>query len=342
VPEQQSYFEQELKRYRDLVMRVLLDRIPTGGPPYLYDLVSDYPGRAGKGLRAALCLATCGALGGNERQVLNSAVAVELFHNAFLIHDDIQDQSLARRGADTLYRQHGVGIAVNIGNATNLLALQCILGNRSLLGPQASWLIGQETERMMRQSLEGQAIELGWIRDNVCDLQPRHYLEMCLKKTSWYSFIYPLRVGATVAQGFQNPDGFCRFGWYLGVAFQIQDDILNLIGEYGKYGKEIGGDLREGKRTLMLLDLLGKCPAKERRTLRRILAKPGSERTNAELEWVYDRMVQYECIEFAKRAARQLAGAAFLEALTAFRGVPDSEYKRFILEMVLYVVNRER
>jgi len=274
--------------------------------------------------------------------VLNSAVAVELFHNAFLIHDDIQDESLSRRGADTLYRQHGVGIAVNIGNATNLLALQCILGNRSMLGPQASWLIVQETESMMRQSLEGQAIELGWIRDNVCDLRPRDYLEMCLKKTSWYSFIYPLRIGATVAEGVQSPNRFCRFGWYLGAAFQIQDDILNLIGKYRKYGKEIGGDLREGKRTLILIHLFNKCSAKEGRSLRGILAKPGSERTSSELEWMYDRIVQYECIEFAKRAARQLAGAAFLEALTAFRGTPDSEYKRFILETALFVISRDR
>lgn len=337
-----SYFERELERYRKLVTRVLVDLIPSDGPPYLYDLVSVYPRRPGKGLRAALCLATCGALGGGERQVLSSAVAVELFHNAFLIHDDIQDQSLTRRGASTLYRQHGVGIAINIGNATNLLALQCILGNRGTLGPEASWLIMKETERMMRQSLEGQAIELGWIRDNACDLKPRQYLQMCLKKTSWYSFIYPLRVGAIVSQGMQNSERFCKFGWYLGAAFQIQDDILNLTGNYLKYGKEIGGDLREGKRTLILIHLLRECAHKERHKLRCILSKSCAERTDSELEWMYDLMVRYKSLEFARHAARQLAGAAFIEALTAFRGVPDSEYKRFILEMVLYVVNRDR
>lgn len=338
-----SFFERTLDRYQHLTNRALLELIPDEGPPYLYDLVSVYPSRPGKGLRAALCLATCGALGGSEQQALNSAVAIELFHNAFLIHDDVQDQSLARRGGATLQREYGIGVAVNVGNATNLLGLRRVLENRSILGPELSWRVVEETERMMRHSLEGQAIELGWIRDNVCNLTPRDYLQMCLKKTSWYSFIYPLSIGALVAAGpRQDLDRFARFGWYFGAAFQIQDDILNLTGDYSKYGKEIGGDLWEGKRTLMLIHLLSRCAPRERRALRRFLAKPRAERRDAEIQWTYGLMMQYGCVEFAHRTARQLAGAALIEALTVFRGVPDSDYKRFILKMVLYVVSRDR
>jgi geranylgeranyl diphosphate synthase type II len=72
--------------------------------------------------------------------------------------------------------------------------------NRGIVGPATSWKIMEETERMMTHSLEGQAIELGWIRDDRCDLQVRDYMQMCLKKISWYSFIYPIRVGALVAR----------------------------------------------------------------------------------------------------------------------------------------------
>lgn len=335
-------FERTLASYRGEVMRALLSRIPSSGPPHLYDLVSEYPRRCGKGLRAALCLAACRALGGSTRQALNSAIAAELFHNAFLIHDDVQDQSLQRRGAPALHRQHGIGIAVNVANATSLLALQCIFENHLGLGREATWLIARETERMMRHSLEGQAIELAWIRDNACDLAPRDYLRMCLKKTSWYSFIYPLRVGAIAAQGGSDSERFCRFGWYLGAAFQIQDDILNLTGEFARYGKEIGGDLREGKRTLMLIHLLRHCAPRERRALRRVLARPATDRTATELEWIYASMLRYGSISFASRAARQLAGAALLEAITVLRGVPDSPHKRFILQMPLYVATRDR
>ena len=140
----------------------------------------------------------------------------------------------------------------------------------------------------------------------------------------------------------EDTNRFCRFGWYVGAAFQVRDDVLNLTGKYARYGKEIGGDLWEGKRTLMLIHLLGRCAVAERRQLQRFLAKPRFRRTTAEVRWVYDLMERYGSINFARGAARQLAGAALIEALTAFRGVPDSEYKRFILEMVLYVVRRDR
>jgi geranylgeranyl diphosphate synthase, type II len=336
-------FERLLADYRDVATRDLLDSIPEKGPPYLYELASTYPRRQGKGLRAALCFATCAALGGSRRQAQNSAVAIELLHNAFLIHDDVQDGSEFRRGRPTLYKQHGIPIAVNVGNATNLLALRRLMENRGILGPQVSWQVMEETERMMTHSLEGQAIELAWIRDNRCDLEERDYMQMCLKKTSWYSFIYPMRVGALVARPSQlGTDQFCRLGWYFGAAFQIQDDILNLTADYQKYGKEIAGDLWEGKRTLMLIHSLKHSSARKKSRLRRFLARPRQDRTAAEVEWVYRLIVHNKSIEYARRAARQLAGAALLEGLAAFRELPDSEEKRFILEMILYVVNRDR
>jgi geranylgeranyl diphosphate synthase type II len=337
-----SEFAQRLSAYHTLITRELLDILPAGGPKYLYDLVSSYPRRNGKGLRGALALAACRALGGSHRYAMNAAVLAELLHNAFLIYDDVQDGSLARRGAATIPHEHGIGIAVNVANAANLIALRRILEQRRVVGSETSWLVAQETERMMRHSLEGQAIELGWIRDNVCDLIPRDYLRMCLKKTSWYSFIYPLRIGALIAQGAQPANRFCRFGWYVGAAFQIQDDLLNLTGTFAKYGKEIFGDLVEGKRTLPLVHLLGVCTSKERRALEHFLGGPRRARERSDVRWVLELMQKRGSIAFARKAARQLAGGALFEALAALRDVPESEHKRFILEMVLFVVNRDR
>jgi geranylgeranyl diphosphate synthase, type II len=338
-----EFFDAMLSQYSTATNAALREAIPATGPPHLYDLVSVYPSRAGKGLRPALCLAACAALGGNQRRALQSAVAVELFHNGFLIHDDVQDESLARRGGATLHSEHGIGIAVNIGNATNLLALLRLMQNRQLLGPDISWRVFEQTALMMRHSLEGQAIEIGWIHDNICDLTARDYLHMCLKKTSWYSFIYPLTVGAIMARRALNTRAmFHRFGWYVGAAFQIQDDILNLTGDFEMYGKEIGGDLWEGKRTLMLIQLINTCTEAQRKDLRAFLSKSRAERTEAEVRSVYDLMETHGSIEFARRAARQLAGAALLEGLALSRQWPDSAHKRFILGTPLYVVTRER
>lgn len=332
-----------LALYRDQALAALLAGLPDRSPAYLYELVPSYPRRPGKGLRAALCLATCKALGGSVERALNSAAAIELFHNAFLVHDDVQDESESRRGGPTLQAEHGVGIAVNVGNAMNLLALGRLMANRTILGPQLAWRIMGETEEMMRHSLEGQAIELGWIRDNACDLAEDDYYRMCLKKTSWYTCIYPCRVGALIAgDGRVDLDRLYRFGWFLGAAFQIQDDLLNLVGDYAKYGKEIAGDLREGKRTLMLIRLLAVATPAERRALREFLGKPRRDRGEDEIRWLHGLLVERGTLEHAGRCARQLAAAAHAEGSAALAAVPDSEDKRFLLETALYVVDRDR
>jgi geranylgeranyl diphosphate synthase type II len=250
---------------------------------------------------------------------------------------------LARRGGATLHSEHGIGIAVNVGNATNLLGLLRLMDNREVLGPDISWRVFQQTALMMQHSLEGQAIEIGWIRDTAFGLTPRDYLHMCLKKTSWYSFIYPLTVGAIMARrALSSTTQFHRFGWYVGAAFQIQDDILNLTGDFEAYGKEIRGDLWEGKRTLMLIHLMSACIADEAEDLRVFLSKSRGERTEEDVNSVYELMAKYRSVEFARRAARQLAGAALIEALTLSRDWADSPHKRFILGTPLYVVTRDR
>jgi geranylgeranyl diphosphate synthase type II len=103
-------------------------------------------------------------------------------------------------------------------------------------------------------------MELGWVRDNICDLSIEDYLRMTLKKTCWYTCIHPCRIGALIGTGGDiNLERFDRFGYYMGAAFQIQDDILNLVGDRKKYGKEIGGDIWEGKRTMMLIHVINSC-----------------------------------------------------------------------------------
>lgn len=237
-----------LERYKSLTMQTLMAYLPSREPKrYLYDLVPSYPLRAGKGFRPGLCISTCSAFGGIPELALNSAVAIEIFHNAFLIHDDVEDGSEYRRGKATLHAEHGIPIAVNVGDAMNVLSMRPLMENVGVLGPELTWLVFTEIEHMVRQSVEGQAMELGWVRDNVCDLGEEDYLRMTLKKTCWYTCIHPCRIGALIATGGAvDADRFNRFGYYMGAAFQIQDDILNLTGDRKKYGKEIGGDIWRG------------------------------------------------------------------------------------------------
>jgi geranylgeranyl diphosphate synthase type II len=342
APDPASPVESMLSGYREIAIRALLDGLPSTSPAYLYDLLPEYPTRRGKGLRAAMCLATCSAYGGDLGRAVNSAVAIELFHNAFLIHDDIQDASEQRRGQATLSARYGSAIALNVGNATNLLALQRVRANRELLGGALAWRIFEETDTMLRHSLEGQAIELGWIRDNVEGLTDDDYLRMCLKKTSWYTCLYPCRVGILIAaDGRTEASALDRFGWFLGAAFQIQDDVLNLVGG-AEYGKEIAGDLYEGKRTLMLIHLQQRLRGNDRRRLRRFLATPRAQRAAPDVAWARELLDEHGSIQAAIATAQDLAHAARGEAERALAAVPDGPDRDFLLALPEYVVSRQR
>jgi geranylgeranyl diphosphate synthase type II len=261
---------------RDLVLEEIGGLLPTHEPyrSVLYELMLDYPRRHAKALRPALCIATCRALGGHLDSVLRSAAVLELYHNAFLIHDDVEDGSESRRDRPTLHREHGVPIAVNVGDGMLALALQPLLDNMRLLGLGRALRVLQVVARMARESVEGQAIELDWIRHGRWALDDSHYVRMVYKKTSWYTFVAPMWVGAIVA----NVDGtriaaLRRFAGLLGVAFQIHDDILNLVAERARYGKEIEGDLWEGKHTAILLHALRSATPSERERAVAILRK---------------------------------------------------------------------
>jgi geranylgeranyl diphosphate synthase type II len=281
------------------------------------------------------------AFGGTIQSVLDVAVALEMLHNAFMIHDDIEDESKYRRGGPTLHEQFGVAIAINAGDGLMAQSINCLMQSRAILGAGLAWRILAEFDHLARQTVEGQAMELGWVRQNRRDLSEADYLRMILKKTCWYTAIHPCRVGALVGlRGDCDPARFDRFGYYLGAAFQIQDDVLNLAGDQSLYGKEIAGDLLEGKRTLILIHLLRSCTPAERRRLERFLATPRQRRQRQTVEWIQRLIGKYGSINYARSRARELAGAALAEFPLVYRDAPETEAKEFVRGVIRYMVER--
>jgi geranylgeranyl diphosphate synthase, type II len=332
--------KRQLAQYRALVLPTIERSLPVREPRrYLYDPITAYLARVGKGVRPALCLATCRAYGGDVAKALPSAAALEILHNAFLVHDDIEDGSEFRRDQPTMQREYGVALAINTGDALQALGIRALRENLPLLGPLGTWRVLEEFDHLLIQSLEGQAIELGWVRDNNCAVTEDDYLQMILKKTCWYSFIHPCRIGAIVA-GIDGPERFDRFGYFVGAAFQIQDDILNLVGDAKTYGKEIG-DLYEGKRTMILAHLFEHADEGERARLRHILARERTDRTAADIGWIYERLEHHGSIEHARASARQLVAASLDEFETAFASAREGEDKAFVRALVEYMVERQ-
>lgn len=308
--------------------------------PYFDDLMADYPARGGKMMRGSLCIATARSFGANTEDALCTAASIELLHNALLIHDDIEDASDQRRGKPALHHAHGVALALNAGDGLSLLSLQPLKDNMRRLGPRTAMTILEETERVAWETAEGQALELGWRRENRLDVTDADYLTMILKKTCWLTTIHPSRVGALIGAGRGiDLDAFFRFGFFFGAAFQIQDDVLNLIGD-ARYGKELNGDLFEGKRTLMVIHALRQASPAQRTEIANVLALSRNERSTAQVIWLRELLDATGSIGYALEVARGLAGAALREYEAIYDSVPDSRDKAFIRALVMWSLER--
>ena len=165
---------------------------------------------------------------------------------------------------------------------------------------------------------------------------------MCIKKTASYTCITPCRVGALIAGASKNEtDLFVDMGMNLGVAFQIQDDVLNLIGEERVYGKEIGGDISEGKRTLILIHLLNSCSQTEANRVIEIMSQRRADKHQDEIQEVLDLMKHYESIQHAQQRAKTLAQKAYAQFNQTFSHLPATQAKDIFLQLIHFLIERE-
>jgi geranylgeranyl diphosphate synthase, type II len=309
-----------------------------------YDLLSDYPTRPGKGIRPLLCLVAAAAVGGDYTKAVDTATSIELLHNSFLIKDDIVDQSVYRRGDLTLNRKYGLALAANAGDAVKILAMSPLIDNLSSIGVRKSLQVIMEIQETARRSVEGQIKELTFVRENRVDLVPEDYYSICENKTCWYTTITPCRTGIIIGldeASSKQLDAITRYARYMGIAFQIVDDTLNLTSSQSVYGKEIHGDILEGKRTLLLIHTLNSSTAKQRRNVQKILGKPRELKTPADVEYVLGLMQEYKALDYAVQAAKEFATKARDVLLEECDWMVEKKCKDFFLKQTSYLVERK-
>lgn len=331
--------EDRLREVGRQVRRSMLDAMPDGEPVrWLYGPMREYPSRPGKALRPALCISAGRAFGANANDLLGIAVAIELLHNAFLVHDDVADGSEMRRGRPTLASTYGLAAAVNAGDGLAVVAGQVLRRATRRFDRDLADLIWSEFDTMAMRTLEGQATEVGWQLDNVQELHPEDYLELIMHKTCWYTTIHPLRVGAIVGSGGTvELAPLVRFGFHFGAAFQIRDDLLNLVGEESMYGKEILGDLYEGKRTLPLVHLLATAQGHDGVLVRDYVGRSRDRRSAELVRTVRELMDRYGSIEFTSAFAQGILSVAedyFEQAFADARPGPDLDFLRALVPYV--------
>jgi geranylgeranyl diphosphate synthase, type I len=304
---------------------------------YLYDILEDFIARGGKRHRPAMAMLACEAVGGEARRALSAGCAIEFFHAAALIHDDIMDASLLRRGQSCAHIIHGEPLAINAGDYA--LGLVCTIVVRDPLLDDATKLAVLDViGEMSEHTVEGQALDVGWVRDDVYDLNPDDYLDMALGKTGYYSGIAPLKVGAIIGKGTARQiEAFKAFGQNASIAFQIQDDLLNILGNEKTMGKDYLSDIFESKRTLMVIHCLAAAdPADRRRLVDLLQLRQG--KTWDEATEVVELMRRYGSIDYARSLARGL----IMEARSHLKNLPPSRAAGILASMAVYFLDREQ
>lgn len=346
-----------LRSNKQQLDRAILNFLPTSSSTAeisdMYDMMRDYPSRGGKGLRGTACLLWCELFGGNRTDALTTASALELFQNWILIHDDIEDQSDLRRGQPALHRKVGVELAINAGDALHGKMWELLLRNRNVLSPSLTLNILTEFAMMLNATTEGQQMELSWCKQNRWDISEDDYFLMVTKKAAWYTCITPARLGVLIAgenTGQARSNNFNHllndiidFGTKLGISFQIIDDVLNLMGEESKYGKEILGDLFEGKRTLMLIHLLSESSPSQKKRLIHIVSKARQRKTMDEVRSVFDDMKDRGSLSYASNMAKKLSGEAMsqFDSICSSYEVKTSRSYRITRSLMEYLTSRD-
>ena len=339
VDETPTTFEDYLKCYADPVGELINSYIPRGShgdmDQYLYAPLYHYSENAGKRHRPLICYAACLAVGGDPDCATTSAAAIEHFHSAALIHDDIADEAELRRGEPCLHLTEGLGLAINMGD----LALSMVNGpvvNYPLLDDATKVRVIRELIAMTCRTVEGQALDLGWARDGRYDITPEDYLAMAIHKTAHYSGAVPLAVGAIVGGAAdEQVEALRSYGLDTGLAFQIQDDLLNLVGTDEAKKKDFRSDITEGKRTLVVVHALQNAsPAARERLIEILSAKERDPEVLAEAVAI---MEEAGSIEYARAYAEDLSQNAKgrLEA-----ALEPSRWRDLLVSMADWFVNR--
>ncbi len=304
---------------------------------YLYGILDELIARGGKRTRPAMAMLACEAVGGEPIRALSTGCAIEFFHAAALIHDDIMDASLLRRGRKCVHILHGEPLAINAGDYA--LGLVCTIVVRDpLLEGGVKLAVLDVIGEMSQRTVEGQALDVGWVRDDAYDLTPEDYLDMALHKTGYYSGIAPLKTGAIIGGGTdEETRALEAFGKNSSIAFQIQDDLLNITGNVETMGKDYLTDVVESKRTLMVIHCLAAAAPGDRGRLIELLRLRQDKSPEQSAE-VVDLMRRYGSVDYAQAMARDL----IVEGRSYLNAVRESRARDILASMAEYFLERQR
>lgn len=238
-------------------------------PASLYEPASYILESSGKRLRPLLVLLSAKAVGGELNKFYNAALSVEMLHNFTLVHDDIMDNADLRRGNLTIHKKYSLNTAILTGDILAAVAYEFLLKDCKINARQAL----QSFTKGLVEVCEGQSLDTEFETRKQVTLS--EYINMIEKKTAALARMC-CELGAYLADGSKSDiKALSDYGKYLGIAFQIQDDLLDITADKSEFGKRIGGDLMEGKKTFLFIEALEKASGKDKDDLLKVVTNKG-------------------------------------------------------------------
>jgi len=279
--------------YKDIIDEKLNHIIEKNIPDGIYEPLKYILSGGGKRIRPVLLMFSCEAVGGNYKDAIDAAVSVEMLHNFTLIHDDIMDNADKRRGKETIHKKWNRDVAILSGDALLGLAYNTLLKTKSVNIQQ----ITQAFTEGIIEVCEGQGFDKEFeVKGNV---SLEEYLMMINKKTSQL-LVSCAKMGALIGNADKNSiKNLINYAEHIGLAFQIQDDLLDITADEKKFGKKIGGDLREGKKTYLLLKALEVVNVRKDKTILESIINSKGLQNNEEILKVKEIYEKYGIVDSA-------------------------------------------
>ncbi|WP_254522875.1 polyprenyl synthetase family protein [Natrinema caseinilyticum] len=320
-----------------------------GPPTYAYDPhgiqnalavpLWDLLDRGGKRWRAVLFLVFVEGFGEDPAEYLPYACIPEILHNGTIIVDDVEDGATIRRGEPALHRVYGRDVALNAGNAMYFLPLKILTRDPANLPAEQRLAAYEMLMHELNRTHLGQGMDICWHNEREVRIGTEEYLEMCACKTGCLGRIVARLAAIITGQPPEVEQAVADYAELTAVAFQIGDDILDVehsLGRAGEFGKEFGNDIREGKKTLLVIHALRESDPDGARRLQEILES--DDNTDDEIRAALEILEDAGSIDYARERALELAA----EARAAIDGLDfDDETTRKLEEFTEFVIERD-
>jgi len=328
-------------------------------PPDIEQAALSYFALGGKSLRPAVLLFACGAVGGKEQKALPAAAAIEVYHTWTLVHDDIIDRDPLRRGGATVHERfrrlalsrykltpegashYGLAVAILAGDIQQgwMVGLLSDLWERQGMKPELALALIRELELGVHSALiEGELMDVQYALRPISEVDEEDILHMIERKTGAL-FGFAGQAGAMIGLGTHDGNHpwvrairlFCKG---CGIAFQLQDDILGIVGDQKKLGKPVGSDLREGKRTIPLAWAWQMATRLQRKKVEQALGRKGPP--PAERRWLTDFIIRSGGVSHTQEMAQTMVRLA----LERLKPLPRSRYKELLVSWARFLIQR--